>query len=106
MALVEVALSTMFIPALLGGQEPISVELRLIIAQGVKKGGRDIRNPVSVAAWLYQTSTEATDLLVQSLTSNSQLDIKAHAGSVLGAGTVARKERIVVGKAVVDDISQ
>mgnify|MGYP006186617991 CR=1 FL=1 len=103
---VEAALRTKFIPALLGGQESISDELRLLIAQGVKQGGLAIRDPVSAAARLYQTSTEATALLVKSLTSNSHLDNEAHAGCVRGAGTAARKERIADGKEVVEDISQ
>ena len=103
---VEAALRTKFIPALLGGQESISDELRLLIAQGVKQGGLAIRDPVSAAARLYQTSTEATALLVNSLTSNSHLDNEAHAGCVRGAGTAARKERIADGKEVVEDISQ
>eukprot|EP00804_Cyclotella_cryptica_P019798 CCRYP_009693-RA/>CCRYP_009693-RA protein AED:0.29 eAED:0.30 QI:0/0/0/1/0/0.14/7/0/1059 len=103
---VEEALRTQFIPALFGGQDPISNELRLLIAQGVKQGGLAIRNPVREAERLHQTSTEATSLLVESLVSNSQLDNEAHLGCVRGAGNAGRKARIEDGKAVVEDISQ
>eukprot|EP00804_Cyclotella_cryptica_P002229 CCRYP_020436-RA/>CCRYP_020436-RA protein AED:0.38 eAED:0.38 QI:0/-1/0/1/-1/0/1/0/119 len=46
---VEEALRTQFIPALFGGQDPISNELSLFIAQGVKQGGLAIQNPVREA---------------------------------------------------------
>eukprot|EP00804_Cyclotella_cryptica_P022225 CCRYP_020341-RA/>CCRYP_020341-RA protein AED:0.41 eAED:0.41 QI:0/0/0/0.66/0/0/3/0/301 len=91
---VEEALRTQFIPALFGGQDPISNELRLLIAQGVEQER------------LHQTSTEATSLLVESLVSNSQLDNEAHLGCVRGGGNAGRKARIEDGKAVVEDISQ
>jgi hypothetical protein len=102
---IEAALWTQFIPALLGGQEHISDELRLLVAQGVKQGGLALCNPVSAAARLYQTSTEATNLLVESLVSNSPLDNEAHAGCVCKAGNAAQKERIEDEKAAVEDIS-
>eukprot|EP00804_Cyclotella_cryptica_P015633 CCRYP_003626-RA/>CCRYP_003626-RA protein AED:0.41 eAED:0.41 QI:0/0/0/0.66/0.5/0.33/3/0/308 len=103
---VEEALRTQFIPALFGGQGPISNELHLLIAQGIKQGGLAIRNPVREAERLHQTSTEATSLLVESLVPNSQLDNEAHLGCVRGAGNAGRKARIEDGKAVVEDISQ
>eukprot|EP00804_Cyclotella_cryptica_P023588 CCRYP_011928-RA/>CCRYP_011928-RA protein AED:0.21 eAED:0.21 QI:0/-1/0/1/-1/0/1/0/178 len=83
---VEAALRTRFISALLGGKEPISDEHCLLVAQGVKQGGLAIHNPVREAERLYQTSTEATSLIMESLVSNSQLDNEAHAGCVRGAG--------------------
>ena len=106
LAPVEAALRNKFIPALLGTTDPTTDELRLLIAQGVKQGGLAIRNPVETAERLYQTSKEATDLLVQSLLSNSLLDNEAHAGCVRAAGNAARKERVADGAAVVESVGQ
>jgi hypothetical protein len=103
---VEDALRNKFIPALLGTTNPTSDDLRLLIAQGVKQGGLAIRNPVETAERLYCTSTEATDLLVQSLLSNSPLYNEAHAGCVRAAGNAARKERIAAGNKVVASLGK
>eukprot|EP00804_Cyclotella_cryptica_P030345 CCRYP_011879-RA/>CCRYP_011879-RA protein AED:0.25 eAED:0.29 QI:0/0/0/1/0.5/0.33/3/0/197 len=100
---VDVALWMQFIPTLQGEQESISDELCLLIAQG---GGLAICKPVSVTAQLYQTSVEATDVLVKSFISTSQPDNEAHAGCVHGAGNAAWESRIMYEKVVLEDISQ
>eukprot|EP00804_Cyclotella_cryptica_P029868 CCRYP_010775-RA/>CCRYP_010775-RA protein AED:0.48 eAED:0.48 QI:0/-1/0/1/-1/1/1/0/152 len=85
---VEEALRTQFIPALFGGQDPISNELSAHCSR-VKQGGLAIRNPRQRGKRLHQTSTEAS-LLVESLVSNSQLDNEAHLGCV---GLAMRDEK-------------
>ena len=52
-----------------------------------------------------QTSTEATDLLVQSLLSHSPLDYDAHVGCVQAADNAARKERVAAGTMVVESVA-
>ncbi len=106
LAPLEDALTSKFIPALLGVDTPITDEFRLLLAQGVKQGGLAIRNPVATAPRLHQASTEATSLLVASLLDNTALDNEAHAGCVRAAGTAARKARVDDGRAVVEQLSQ
>jgi hypothetical protein len=102
---VEAALREKFIPALLGTDDPINDEFRLLLAQGVKQGGLAIRDPVGAANRLHRASTEATGVLVTSLLEHTTLDIEAHAGCVRQAGAAARRERVEDGKKVVEAMS-
>eukprot|EP00804_Cyclotella_cryptica_P030400 CCRYP_008488-RD/>CCRYP_008488-RD protein AED:0.23 eAED:0.23 QI:0/-1/0/1/-1/1/1/0/262 len=95
---VEEALRTQFIPALFGGQDPISNEPSAHCSRG-QTGWTRHPKPC-------QRGRTTASLLVESLVSNSQLDNEAHLGCVRGAGNAGRKARIEDGKAVVEDISQ
>eukprot|EP00804_Cyclotella_cryptica_P008690 CCRYP_018533-RD/>CCRYP_018533-RD protein AED:0.12 eAED:0.12 QI:0/-1/0/1/-1/1/1/0/466 len=105
LAPVEAALREKFIPALLGTDDPINDEFRLLLAQGVKQGGLAIRDPAGAASRLHRASTEATGVLVTSLLEHTTLDIEAHAGCVRQAGAAARRERVEDGKKVVEALS-
>eukprot|EP00804_Cyclotella_cryptica_P014859 CCRYP_020381-RB/>CCRYP_020381-RB protein AED:0.31 eAED:0.31 QI:0/-1/0/1/-1/1/1/0/224 len=105
LAPVEAALREKFIPALLGTDDPINDEFRLLLAQGVKQGGLAIRDPASAANRLHRASTEATGVLVTSLLEHTTLDIEAHAGCVQQARAAARRERVEDGKKVVEALS-
>ena len=105
LAPVETALREKFIPALLGTDDPITDEFRLLLAQGVKQGGLAIGDPARAANRLHWASIAATGVLVTSLLEHTTLDIEAHAGCVQQAGATARRERVEDGKKVVEALS-
>ena len=65
-----------------------------MVAHGVKQGGLNIRDPCACAPRLYQSSLEASAVLVKSLVEHGNLDSTEHKQCVRKAGATARKERM------------
>ncbi|KAL7474910.1 hypothetical protein ACHAW6_000853, partial [Cyclotella cf. meneghiniana] len=91
LALVENALCTKFLPAILGSDRPIDDELRTLLGNGVKTGGLAIRDPTLAAASLYSTSVESNDMLTGTLIHNKPINVEAHRTCVRSAGTKHQK---------------
>ena len=92
---VEVAIEQLLIPALMDmGSGEVTKEFRQLLANGVKQGGLNLRNPAAGAARLFQGSSEASKVLVKSLMTASALDSVEHKQCVRQAGAKARKERV------------
>ena len=93
LAPVEQALCTKFLLAITGFTDPINDELRTLLGNGVKTGGLAIRDPTVMAASLYSTSVDATDMLAGTLTRNELINIDAHRNCVRAAGAAYQKTR-------------
>ncbi|KAL7476750.1 hypothetical protein ACHAW6_002593 [Cyclotella cf. meneghiniana] len=91
LTMVENALHTKFLPAVLSIDGPIDDELRTLLGNGVKTGGLEIRDPTLTAASLYSTSVEATDMLAGTLIQNKPINVEAHQNCVRAAGVTYRK---------------
>ncbi|KAL7474869.1 hypothetical protein ACHAW6_000817 [Cyclotella cf. meneghiniana] len=82
LAPVENALRTKFIPAILGIDGPtIDDNHRTLLGNGVKTGGLVIPDP-TLAASLYSTSMESTDMLKGTLIRNKPISVEAHQTNV------------------------
>ncbi|KAL7474091.1 hypothetical protein ACHAW6_000085 [Cyclotella cf. meneghiniana] len=90
---VEQALRTKFLPAITGFTNPINDELRTLLGNRVKTGRLAIRDPTVMAASLYSTSVNATDMLAGTLTRNEPINIDAHHNCVRAAGAAYQKTR-------------
>ena len=102
---VEDAIRKFFIPALLCIQpSEVTDQFRRILTHGVKMGGLNIRDPCACAARLYQSSSEASAVLVQSLIEHGTLDSVGHKQCVRKAGADARKERMLEEKEFLDEM--
>ena len=100
---VEDAIQQSLIPALLGVPvADVTPDFRLLLANGVKQGGLNIRNPIAAAPRSRQSSVDATATLVKSLMEHSELDSVAHRECVKLARLTARSERILAEVDVVD----
>ena len=96
----EKAIREVFLPALLDvDPNAITDDLRNLIAHSVKNGGMAIPNPVEAAPLLYQSSVEASSLLVEALHSGGSLNLKAHQTQVRQASKSAKKARLAAEKA-------
>ena len=92
---VEAAIQEFLIPALFDMPPgEVKDKFRRLLEHGVKQGGMNIRNPVKGASRLHQASEEASEILVESLLANADLDSVEHKVCVRKAGAKARKERV------------
>jgi hypothetical protein len=91
---IETAICEKFIPALLQVSDPVDDNLRQLLSQGVKFGGLALRNPVTSAPLLHQSSVDACDVLVKALHDGGGLNAAAHKACVREAGNQARKARL------------
>ena len=92
---VEDAIRAHLIPALFQTTpDKVPEDMRLLLTHGVKQGGMNIREPVEVAVRLHESSVEACEALVTSLTQDSRLDAQGHAQCVRQARTKVRKVRV------------
>ncbi len=92
---VETAIRELLIPSLLGiPATEVVGGLRALLANGVKQGGLNIRNPVEGAARTHQASVEAGETLVSLLLEGGSLDLELHQATVKKAGSAARKDRV------------
>ena len=78
---VEAAVCSKFLPALLGVQS-IDDDFRSLLSNGVKQAGIGIKDPTTTADALYSSSCSATNLLVEAMLQNSQLDLIEHRKNV------------------------
>ena len=107
LAPLEDAIRNVFIPALLAiPAEEVTDDFRRLLAQSVKGGGLNIRDPVASAPRLLQSSREATAVLVQSLAERSALDGMEHKQCVRDAGRRARKECMAEEAAFVGELKE
>ncbi|KAL7474446.1 hypothetical protein ACHAW6_000420 [Cyclotella cf. meneghiniana] len=83
---VEQVLRMKFLPEITGFTNPINNELRTLLGNRVKTGGLAIRDPTVMAASLYSTSVDATDMLAGTHTRNEPININAHRNCVRAAG--------------------
>jgi hypothetical protein len=90
---IETAICEKFIPALLQVSDPVDDNLRQLLSQGVKFGGLALRNPVTSAPLLHQSSVDECDVLVKALHEGGGLNATAHKACVREAGNQARKAR-------------
>jgi hypothetical protein len=88
---IEKTICEKFIPALLQVSDPVDDKFRLLLSQGVKQGGLALRNPVTSAPLLHQSSTDACELLVKALLENGELCANGHKACMCEAGDRARK---------------
>ena len=70
---IEDSLRDAFLPALFGGEE-VSTNLREILVHSVKRGGLGIPDPRILAERSYNTSKEASEVLVVSLLGGTDLN--------------------------------
>jgi hypothetical protein len=102
---VEDAIRECLIPALMEVQPNfVDGDLRSLLANGVKQGGLNIRNPVEGAEALHEASSAAGVVLVESLKTGSELDLELHKQCVREAGAEARKRRADAEKAKVEQM--
>jgi hypothetical protein len=91
---IESAICEKFIPALLQVSDPVDDVFRQLLSQGVKFGGIALRNPVTSAPALHQSSIDACDMLIKALHVGGGLNAEAHKACVKAAGNGARKVRM------------
>ena len=77
---IEDAIEHDLILALLGctAEQAAKPDFRTLLGHGVKQGGLNLRNRVTVAPRLRQSSVEATAVLVKSLLEGTDLDTVEH----------------------------
>ncbi|KAL7477070.1 hypothetical protein ACHAW6_002890 [Cyclotella cf. meneghiniana] len=90
---VEQALRMKFLPAIIRFTNPIDGEFRTLLGNRVKTGRLAIRDPTKMAASLYSTSVEATNMLARTLIRNEPINIDAHRNCVRATGAAHRKTR-------------
>jgi hypothetical protein len=83
-----------FIPALLQVSNPVDNTFRQLLSQGVKFGRLALRNPVTSAPHLHQSSVDTCDILVKALHDGGGLKAEAHKACVREAGNQACKARL------------
>ena len=84
---VEDTIHEFFIPAMLQEKaRAITDNFFPLLAQGVKQGGMNLRDPAKAAAQLHQNSSEACALLATSLKDTVKLDSLAHDQCVMQGG--------------------
>jgi hypothetical protein len=103
---IEKTICEKFIPALLQVSDPVDDKFRLLLSQGVKQGGLALRNPVTSAPLLHQSSTDACELLVKALLENGELCADGHKACVREAGDRARKVRIKEEEVSLDEMKK
>ena len=103
---IENAICTKFIPALLQVSDPVDDKLRQLLSQGVKQGGLALRNPVTSAPLLHQSSKEACEVLVKALHENGELSADGHKACVREAGDRARKLRVKEEEASLEEMKR
>jgi hypothetical protein len=91
---IKTAICEKFIPALLQVSDPVDDTFRQLLSQGVKFGGLALRNPVTSAPHLHQSSVDACDILVKALHNRGGLNAEAHKACVREAGNQACKARL------------
>ncbi|GAX18236.1 hypothetical protein FisN_31Hu011 [Fistulifera solaris] len=74
----ESAIQNNFLPALLGQKEPVTGELRKILALGTKAAGIGIWNPMETCCHNFSTSEKVTKLISGSLLENLNLNVRQH----------------------------
>ena len=79
MGTIDDALREAFLTAL-SGREEISADLRKILGHSVKRGGLGIPYPWLSAECVYNTSKEASDVLIRLLLGGTDLNYIAHNG--------------------------
>jgi hypothetical protein len=95
LAPVEDAIQQQLIPALLGVKfEEVSSDFRRMLANSVKQGGLNLRDPVAAADAQHEASREASVVLVKSLRESGELDTVEHRQCVRQAGAKARKAKV------------
>jgi hypothetical protein len=95
-ALLEVAIRTKFLPALLGiAASDLDGEFHELLTHGVKTGGITIRNPVDTAVHVHETSLLATSHLVTSMVDkDAHLNLEDHRECVVHWGQYGREARL------------
>ena len=71
-----------------------SNELRNLLTHDIKVGGMNLFNPAAGADRLFQSSKEASEVLVASLLGNVNLDLVDHKARVRTAGANDCKEKV------------
>jgi len=103
----EKAIREVFLPNLLGvDKADIDDDMRNLISHSVKNGGMAIPNPVEAAPLLYESSVNASSILVESLLTGGNLNQKAHRENVRQAGKSAKKARLVAEMASLEDMKR
>ena len=77
LSLAEAAIHSKFLPALLR-VDSIDDDFRLLLCNGVKQAGIEIKDPTTTADALYSSPCSASKLLVEAMLQNSQLDLIEH----------------------------
>ena len=100
---IEDAIGRDLIPALLGctAEQAAKPDFRTLLGHGVKQGGLNLRNPVTAAPRLRQSSVEATAVLVRSLLEGAGLDTVEHMECVKEARLRNKKDRVLAEEAEV-----
>jgi hypothetical protein len=95
-ALLEVAIRTKFLPALLGiAALDLDSKFCKLLTHSVKTGGIAIRNPVDTAVHVHETSLHATSHLVASMVDRDAcLDLVDHRDCVVRWGLYGRTEHL------------
>ena len=92
---IEDALATVFLPALLGGND--GDQLRDLFTLPVRQAGLNLPNPATRAVDGYRASLECTKTLTASLLARTGLDASAYAITVKEARARTRKTKVLRG---------
>ena len=90
---IEAAICSKFLPALLG-VDSIDDDFRSLLCNGVKQAGIGIKDPTTTADALYSSSCSATNLLVEAMLQNSQLDLIEHRKNVRQTSSGYKQSKI------------